>query len=393
MAAQIKTSMKIIFIVTLLFLFSCKNQADADVVAGHQYTLTRVFPKQSFNKPVAMLQVPGDDKSWYVVEQAGRVLRLSQVGQRINRQVFLDITDRVDAGPNEAGLLGLAFHPDYANNGQLFVSYTRSGSPLVSVISRFVRAPANESVPIHSEKVLLTLDQPYANHNGGSIGFDANGYLMIGFGDGGSGGDPQGNGQNVKTWLGALLRIDVDKGEPYSIPKDNPFASSGQGRAEIYAWGLRNPWRFSFDRKTSELWLADVGQSKWEEVDIISSGGNYGWNVREGKHCYSRTPCNLPQLIDPVAEYSHELGCSITGGYVYRGKRHSELHGAYIFGDFCSGLIWGLFSTEKATFDPKLLVKSGLNISSFAEDNLGELFVIDYSKGVIYLLDEITNKR
>lgn len=265
----------------------------------------------------------------------------------------------------------------------MFLSYTRDGSPLVSVISEFAVGPGGTSFDPDSERIILTLDQPYGNHNGGKIVFGPDGYLYIGFGDGCAGGDPQGNGQSTRTLLGALLRIDVDSGAPYAIPADNPFATGG-GAPEIYAWGLRNPWRFSFDSATGALWLADVGQDRWEEIDIVERGGNYGWNLREGAHRYARGTAPRP-LVDPVFDYGHDQGCSITGGYVYRGRAIPALGGIYVFGAVFSGRVWGLFAEVNGYVAPRLL-DADINISSFGEGLDGELYVVDLGGGGIYTL-------
>lgn len=352
--------------------------------------LSKVF--SGFEQPVALLPAPEDFDVWYVVEKPGRIIRLSkeEPGADYNKTVYLDITDRVNASYNESGLLGMAFDPAFNENGYIYVSYTGTGKSfnLVSTISRF--STDSVSADPEREQILLQLKQPYSNHNGGQIGFTPDGYLMLGFGDGGSGGDPKGHGQNTGTLLGSLLRIDVretvGKKAPYAIPKDNPFANSKVARPEIYAWGLRNPWRWSFDKKTGDLWLADVGQNHWEEINRITKGGNYGWNIREGKHCYKEENCASPAYIDPVWEYSHQFGCSVTGGYVYRGEEIASLQGWYIFGDFCSGRIWALNHNENSQSQAALLVASELNISSFAEDKSGELYVIHYN-GDIYKIE------
>ncbi|MEW6764198.1 MAG: PQQ-dependent sugar dehydrogenase [Pseudomonadota bacterium] len=350
-------------------------------IAGGSMTLQRVFASIPLNEPLAMLQAPGDASRWFVVEKAGRVLVFDHRPEVAASTVFIDIRDRVQAGYSESGLLGMAFHPDFASNGQVFLSYTADGSPLVSRVSRFQSLDGGQTANPGSETILLAVDQPYTNHNGGQIGFGPDGYLYLGLGDGGSAGDPAGNAQNVNTLLGAMLRLDVDGGSPYAIPPDNPFASGG-GRPELFAWGLRNPWRWSFDRATGELWVGDVGQNAWEEIDQVERGGNYGWAIREGAHCYAAATCATAGLIDPVAEYGHDQGCSVTGGYVYRGQAVPVLLGAYVYGDFCSGLIWALPGRQGP---PQLLLESGLNISSFAEGLDGELYMLHFgSRGAIY---------
>ncbi|KPJ95194.1 MAG: hypothetical protein AMJ53_03295 [Gammaproteobacteria bacterium SG8_11] len=373
-------------------LGGCLERSTAtDQTLGAGLKLQRVFPELEFFQPVALLPLPSNNTQWWVVEKQGRVFSVLEQQGKYTKQLVVDLSDRVNSSHNEGGLLGLAFHPQYKENSQIFLSYTADGSPLISTISRF-KTIAGNKIDAASEQVLLQVDQPYGNHNGGQIAFGPDGFLYIGLGDGGSAGDPEGNGLNPKTLLGAMLRIDVDNGKPYAIPKDNPFASSADGRGEIYAWGMRNPWRWSFDRKSGELWVADVGQNKWEEINLVSQSGNYGWNIKEGKHCYAPRNCDAAagaaNVIDPVAEYSHDQGCSVTGGYVYRGGKIQSLQGTYLFGDFCSGRIWGLTAKDQKdknqrSFDQKLLIKSDLMISSFAEDNQGEIYVIHYD-GEIY---------
>jgi glucose/arabinose dehydrogenase len=279
----------------------------------------------------------------------------------------------------------MAFHPGFAANRQVFLSYTRRGTGrgLTSVISRFIADGSGAVLDSGSEQPILTLDQPFRNHNGGHIMFGPDGFLYIGFGDGGSRADPQGNGQNVNTLLGAILRIDVDGGRPYAIPPDNPFAGGG-GRPEIYAWGLRNPWRFTFDRATGDLWLGDVGQNDIEEIDLIVRGGNYGWNLREGTAIFRRGG-PTGGLIGPVGQYRHNLGCSITGGYVYDGGAVAGLGGAYVFGDFCSGRIWAQFAAEEGR-PIRQLVDTDLSITSFGQANDGRLFVLDLRGAVFQLV-------
>lgn len=342
--------------------------------------LEDVFAPVRFTAPVAMLQAPNDPDWLYVVEQAGTVQRFHRANPAGTRAQVIDIRARVDSG-GEKGLLGMAFHPDYQDNHRLFLSYTRRCDQvrLCSFVieAEFAPDPLTKIPVLGAEKILLQLEQPYDNHNGGQIAFGPDGMLYIGFGDGGSAGDPDGNAQNLSTLLGKLLRVDVNRGQPYAIPADNPFVGRATARPEIYAYGLRNPWRWSFDRENGELWLADVGQNKWEEVNVITAGGNYGWNPREGSHCYVVMDCNKSGLIDPVTEYPRAEGQSITGGYVYRGAALPQLQGTYVFGDFVSRVIWGYANGARQV----LLRDTGVHISSFAEDAAGELYVLDFSSG------------
>lgn len=366
------------------------NRDDSSSDDTFDVQLQRVFPNLDFSLPVAMMQAPADPSRFYVVEKGGSVRAFaSDTATTTSSAFFTDSNSVVDDGPNEAGLLGMAFHPNYANNATVYLSYTRDGSPLVSYVSRFT--VVNGSIDANTEQAVLTVDQPYTNHNGGQITFGPDGYLYIGLGDGGSGGDPDNNGQDTHTLLGALLRIDVDGGAPYAIPADNPFAAStgcgnGGGCPELFAWGLRNPWRWSFDRNNGELWLADVGQNAWEEVNRVRNGENYGWRIREGAHCFNPSSgCETAGLVDPVAEYDHDLGNSITGGYVYRGDAIAQLQGYYLYGDFGSGRIWAL-DAESDDAQPVLLMNTDLGISSFAEDSEGEVYVLDYRSGGIHKL-------
>ena len=279
------------------------------------------FPDLRFTRPVDF-QIPGDGSGRiFVLEQAGIIKVFDNRSDTGSADTFLDITDRVRDQGNEEGLLGLAFHPEFATNRYFFVDYTAS-DPRRTVVARYDVDPSNSDRALsESETVILEVAQPYGNHNGGQIVFGPDGYLYVTLGDGGSGGDPQDNGEDPSTLLGSILRIDVDGGSPYAIPPDNPFAGNDEGyREEIYAYGLRNPWRISFDPPTGQLWAADVGQNLYEEVHIIEAGENYGWDVMEGLHCYEPdTGCDREGLILPVWEYSHDLGISITGGFVYRG--------------------------------------------------------------------------
>ena len=336
-------------------------------------------------RPVAISE-PGDGSGrLYVVEQPGAI-RIYQGGILLP-EPFLDIRQRVGSRGNEQGLLGLAFHPAYSQNGQFYVNYTDLNGD--SVIARFsVSGDDANRADAGSEQQLMLIRQPYPNHNGGSVVFGPDGFLYLGLGDGGSGGDPQGNAQSLNTRLGKILRINVDNGNPFTIPADNPFSEAGA--EEIWAYGLRNPWRFSFDRLTGDLYVADVGQNAWEEVNFLPAGSppgaNFGWDYREGMHPYEGTPPGGIELIDPVAEYDHAQGCSVTGGYVYRGEALPAWKGVYLYGDFCSGKIWGLARSPDGAWQNQVLFETGLSISSFGEDAAGELYLTDLNGGVYRLM-------
>ena len=344
------------------------------------------FPALSLSRMVGMTYPPDGSDRLYVVLQPGRIVFFPNDREVDSAELFLDIRDRVNDRGEEEGLLGLAFDPQYADNGHLYVYYSAS-SPRRSVVSRFSVSADGRADP-GSERVLLEVAQPFANHNGGQIAFGPDGYLYIALGDGGSRGDPQGNGQDLGTLLGSILRIDVstvDSTGAYAVPADNPFVGHSGARPEIWAYGLRNPWRFSFDRATGDLWTADVGQNRFEEVDIIRPGLNYGWNIMEGEECFARSDCDRTGLEIPVAEYGREDGCSVTGGYVYRGSSLPSLYGAYVYGDYCSGRIWALRHDGDEVTEHMQIVDSGLRIPSFAEDAAGELYVLSFD-GTIYRL-------
>ncbi|MBI5895363.1 MAG: PQQ-dependent sugar dehydrogenase [Desulfobacterales bacterium] len=361
-------------------------------------TVANAFPNLTFEQPVALLQHPQDPNRWYVVEQAGVVRTFSGAGATV-AETFIYIGDRVASG-GEAGLLGMAFHPDFAANHLFYLSYTGPGAPLVSHISAFSADSGDRTADPDSEQPLLSVAQPAGNHNGGWIAFGPDGLLYIGLGDGGGAGDPQGNAQNTQTLLGAILRIDVDdsdavRGTAYAIPADNPFVASNDcfdpaGCPEIFAYGFRNPWRGSFDTGSGDLWIGDVGQSAWEEIDRVEAGLNYGWNIMEGDHCYNAGSCDRTGLTPPVAEYGHGDGISVTGGYVYRGNALSELAGDFIFGDFGSGQIWRIIDADQNGTRVAPLIASELGISSFAQDGAGELYVVGYGDGLIYQLAACT---
>jgi len=349
--------------------------------------------------PVAMMQAPGDTSRWFVVEQQGIVRAFPNMANVSDADVsvFIDISARVQSG-GERGLLGMAFHPNFGNgNFEVFLSYTRNNGGLESVVSRFRSNDNGLTLDATMEDIILTIPQNFANHNGGQIAFGPDGFLYAGWGDGGSGGDPNDRAQDTSNLLGTITRIDVDAGVPYAIPAGNPFIANaanpctqGFGAAdcpEIYAYGFRNPWRWSFDRQTNELWVGDVGQGEWEEVDRVVAGGNYGWDDREGAHCFEPTAGCLTNSTDPITEYDHSLGQSITGGYVYRGAAIAELQGSYVYGDFVQGRIWAIPATSQQGAISQELLDTAFGISSFAEDNNGELYVIDYGGSVHQLVD------
>jgi glucose/arabinose dehydrogenase len=322
----------------------------------------------------------------FVVEKPGRILIIRE-GQ-MQSQPFLDIQGKVGSQESERGLLGLAFHPNYPQPGQFFVNYTDLNGD--TVIARFnVSADNPDLADPASELDLIHVDQPYANHNGGVMAFGPDGYLYIGLGDGGSGGDPQGNGQNLQTMLGKILRIDINSTDGYSVPADNPFAN-GSGLGEIWSYGLRNPWRFSFDTVKGDFYIADVGQNNWEEVDFAPAGApggfNYGWNIMEGTHPFGGQPPANTVLVSPVAEYSHNDGCSVTGGYVYRGDSMPEWQGVYLYGDYCSGNIWGLIHSGENDWQSSLLFHTSAKISTFGVDEAGDMYLADLASGNILRL-------
>ncbi len=343
--------------------------------------LERVFPALTFERPVLLTHAGDGSGQVYVVEQHGVVHRIDPATPE-RTDVFLDISERVSRRGNEEGLLGLTFDPGFAENGRFYVYYS-AASPRRSVLSRF-ETGANGLGDPASEVVLLEVAQPYPNHNGGMIEFGPDGMLYVALGDGGSAGDPRRHGQNLGTLLGTILRIDVTQpegGAPYAIPGDNPFAGQSGARGEIWAYGLRNAWRFSFDRETGDLWTGDVGQNALEEVDVVRRGGNYGWNEMEGSRCF-RPACDPGAFEPPVIEYGRDSGCSITGGYVYRGQRLPELRGVYLYADFCSGRIWGLRYDGERVTEQAQLARAEFQVPSFGEDEVGEVYVLGFDGGV-----------
>lgn len=338
-----------------------------------------------FARPTFVTHAGDGSGRLFVLEKAGRI-RIIEDG-RARAEPFLDITNVVKSSGNEQGLLGLAFHPDYERNGRFFVYYTAQDNDN-TVAEYRVTSDANRADPRSGKEVLAVADK-YSNHNGGMLAFGPDGYLYIAMGDGGSSGDPDDNGQDLLAFLGKILRIDVDGGDPYSIPESNPFIVRSSARGEIWAWGLRNPWRFSFDRETGDLWIADVGQNKYEEVNfqpVSSKGGeNYGWAVMEGTHCFRpASGCDTTGMTRPIFEYDHGEGCSITGGYVYRGSEFPALRGTYLFTDYCSGNLWATRQVAAGKFETERIGRVPGGISSFGEDEAGELYAVRDSEGAVY---------
>lgn len=367
--------------------------ADAVIEEPIAVSVTRAFENLIFDRPIVVTHANDGSNRVFVAEQEGIIKAFENDPDVEEATVFLDIDERCRYrdNNNEEGLLGFAFHPKYKDNGQVFAYYTTASEEHTSFISRFTRSKnAPNTIDPATEEVLLKIPQPFWNHNGGTVAFGKDGYLYIGLGDGGSGSDPDRNGQNLATVLGSILRIDVDhkdEGKAYAIPQDNPFvnhvASKRKGKKvmaqpEIYAYGLRNVWRMAFDRQTGKLWVGDVGQGVWEEINIIEKGGNYGWNVREAKHWFrpDGKDTKSDQMIDPIWEYDHDIGKSITGGLVYRGTKVPELVGKYVYGDYVTGLLWALEHDGTKTVANYSVPQSGdkLPIMSFGDDEAGEIY-------------------
>jgi|GEM_PF-1374382 len=339
-----------------------------------------------FEHPVFVTHAGDGSGRLFVAEKAGLIRQLG------SEQPFLDLRDRVGADGAEQGLLGLAFHPHFATNGWFFVHYTdRNGD---TTISRFQIASDGQHADPDSEQIEFFQHQPEETHNGGMLAFGPDGLLYVGLGDGGGRDDPLGNGQNLETAFGAILRINVDQDTLYSIPDDNPFATATGARSEIWAYGLRNPWRFSFDHSTGDLYIADVGQDRYEQIYMLtynaSSDNNFGWPIVEGGRCLKNNHCDRAEFAQPIAVYDHRYGCAVVGGYVYRGTQLPSLYGHYLFGDFCSGRIWALQRSYDNAMESIELLNSGLTISSFGEDETGELYVTDFNKGKVYRLTDST---
>ncbi len=385
-AARRRASLGVLGLLCLLSL-ECKGSGRSSRRPSTSVAFQLNAVASGLDQPVG-LEAPGDGTGrLFVVEQPGAIRIIS--GGVPAASAFLDIRAKVDSG-GEKGLLGLAFHPGFPANRRFFIHYDRlAGGQMQSVIAEYQVSPADPGQADPAlERILLTVDQPFGNHKGGQLAFGNDGFLYIGLGDGGSGGDPMGNGQSLGTLLGKVLRIDVDStspGKEYGIPPDNPFAGGG-GLAEIWAYGLRNPWRFSFDRPTGRLFCGDVGQDRFEEIDRIEKGGNFGWNVLEGAHCFQPSSgCDRTGKVLPIAEYGHQEGEAVIGGFVYRGAAIPALAGSYVFGDFTSGRIWRLEEDPPGTFTRSLLLSSGRSISSFGQDQAGEIYVVDLSGSVLVL--------
>ncbi|MCC8426187.1 sorbosone dehydrogenase family protein [Mucilaginibacter sp. UR6-11] len=380
-----------------LVLFSCKSnntvKPDTIPVALGTYTIKPAFINlPAIVNPVELTSPDDGSNRIFVVSQKGQIQLFSNTAGVSTKTIFLDISGKINSG-GEMGLLGLAFKPDYKNNGYFYVNYNRKNPGLETVIARYkVSATDPDIADPNSEEILLTYTQPYENHKGGKLAFGNDKYLYIAAGDGGSAGDPSKNGQNKKQLLGKILRIDVNNvgsNTKYAIPADNPFKGNADGfREEIYAYGMRNPWRFSFDHTTGLLWAGDVGQDKIEEIDIIEKGGNYGWNIMEGDECYNSVTCDKTGLQSPIWSYMHgSPGASVTGGYVCRDKNLPGLAGRYIYGDYVSGNIWALTNADKKAVSNDLIGKVSANtLSSFGEDNNSNLYILNYTDGKIYKL-------
>lgn len=375
-------------LICLIILLGCSssNKETPEVDVEKKLATEDAFPALTFNAPVDIQIAPDGSKRMFVVEQGGTIKVFQNSKDVASASTFLDIKNKVTSG-GERGLLGLAFHPDFKTNGYFYVNYT-TGTPLKTVIARYKAESPTSNTASSSETILLTFSQPFDNHNGGSLLFGKDGFLYIAVGDGGSGGDPNNYSQNKKSPLGKILRIDVNsttKGN-YGIPADNPFVGNTEGnQEEIFAYGLRNPWKMSFDTESNQLFAADVGQNKREEINLITNGGNYGWRLKEGVDCYNpASNCDQTGLIEPIHDYDHTNDDkSITGGYIYRGESVKALKGRYIYGDFVSGRIWALETENNRKKNNSLLLENNGAISTFGLDENGEVYFANIRTGKI----------
>lgn len=379
-----KTPIRLVLAISVLLPAQAFQAAPAFEPPGAG--LERAFPRLRFERPVGLLGAGDGSGRVFVLEQSGVVRVFEGAEDPAQSRVFLDITARVSRKGNEEGLLGMAFAPDYAESGEFYIHYSSSVKDKVGVVARFSVDPEDPNRALASSEVtVLEQPQPYRNHNGGAIAFGPDGMLYISFGDGGYRDDPHGHGQNLGTWMGAVLRIDVSGDGPgYRVPSDNPFVGREGAAPEVWALGLRNAWRMAFDRETGELWAADVGQNLWEEVNVLRAGGNYGWNAREATKAFAKGGALAAdtELVEPVAEYGRDQGISITGGAVYRGQRYPELAGRYFFGDYVSGNLWSVSRDEDGGYPMRLERRTGRSIASFGEDEGGEVFVLSFDGGV-----------
>ncbi len=375
-----------VFICLLFSLYSCgpRHVTTKTIPADSSIHLKLELITDGLSAPVGMAVAGDGSNRLFVIEQKG-IVRIIKDG-RLMPQPFLDISTLVDHGSesySEMGLLGIAFHPKYKQNGKFYLYYSAPANSAsmdhISIVGEFRVSASDPNRADTAQRIVMRIPQPESNHNGGQLAFGPDGFLYIGLGDGGGGGDkhgPIGNGQNRDTWLGKILRIDINTAPEYAIPGDNPFSRSG-GKPEIWAWGLRNPWRFSFDRENGQLFCGDVGQNEFEEIDIIEKGKNYGWRIMEAGHCYENDNCDTGDMVLPISEYSHAEGNSVTGGYVYRGKKYPQMQGRYVFGDW-SGKIFILSREELSWVRSRLEPsdKKEYNVNSFGEDEAGELYLL-----------------
>ncbi len=387
-------------LVSSTFPFTSANAEDGVSTVGVDQSPTKVhvqraFPNLKIDRPILIMHDGARLDRLIIGSQLGVIYSIANQDSVETADTFMDISDRVvyDDRQNEEGLLGLAFHPKFKENGEFFVYYTSTKEPQLSVISRFKTKDGDRSQgDPASEEVLMTIKQPFWNHNGGTIVFGPDGYLYIGMGDGGFRNDPLLSGQDLSTWLGKILRIDVDHRQPdlpYAIPKDNPFIGAPNAKPEIYSLGWRNIWRMSFDRKNGDFWVADVGQELWEEINLVEKGSNHGWSLREAAHrFYQKDGDDVSKLIDPIWEYDHTVGKSITGGVVYRGTKVPSLQGKYVYADYVSGKLWALHydaKSKKVTENRSIAWPPSLPVVTFGEDAQGEVyFSTTTSGGMIY---------